>query len=176
MKVFAYLDLQHPALAWAIMRGVLVSADRAPHSTPAFASFMIAGLFQYQCNQRLSNETVIEHARSQNFQNCISRLRGMYFFESQSSAQSAIDEKWGGHFRTENLVELELVTHGLITRVDAKWITYAPRVENGRLSLSDISWIKKYWSGEQYNDKPTWELIASSEALVLTASAKSYWI
>lgn len=172
MRVFAYLDIQHPPVAWAVMRGVLISADRAPDSSPGFVSFMIAGLIQYQCNTRLGNETIIEHVRALEFSKLISRLSGMYFFEDRNSAQKAIEEKWGAHFRIENLVELELIAHSPITKVDANWITNAPRNEKGQLETSDLSWIRKYWSGETYGKDPTWELIASCEATILTTAAR----
>ena len=79
----------------------------------------------------------------------------------------------GGHFQLDNLVELELYSQGDPTRVDANWITYAPRLESGRLDLSSSSWIRQYWTGQPYNDRPTWELIASGEALVLTTSTRA---
>jgi len=47
MRVFAFLDLEHPAVAWAAMRGMMVSADYA--STPpaqGFISFMQAGMVE----------------------------------------------------------------------------------------------------------------------------------
>jgi hypothetical protein len=172
MQVFAFLDVEHPAVAWAVARGVLVSADHAPDATEAYASFMVAGLIQHQCNWRLSNETIIEHFRGRYYSNRVSRLRGMYFFSSQAQAQRAIEEKWGAHFRTENLVELTLASSGEVTRVDANWISSAPLRDDGRLDTSNISWIEKYWSGEPYNDEPSWELIAVGEARVVTSASK----
>jgi hypothetical protein len=155
------------------MRGVLVSADQVPESTPSFASFMVAGLIQHQLNWRLNNETIIEYVRERDFPKRISRLRGIYFFENKYLAQRPIDEEWGGHFKPENLVELELYPNEPITRVDANWITYAPRLSNDRLDTSDLSWIARYWDGQSYSDKPTWELITSGEATVLTTSARA---
>jgi hypothetical protein len=155
------------------MRGVLVSADLVPESTPSFTSFMVAGLIQHQLNSRLSNETIIEYVRERHFSGKISRLRGIYFFENEDLAQRPIDEKWGGHFKQDNLVELDLLPNGPVTRVDANWITYAPLLSDSRLDTSDLSWIAKYWDGQGYSDKPTWELIASGNAAVLTTSARA---
>ena len=51
MQVFAFLNLEHPAVAWAVMRGMVVSADRTyqqPH--PGFISFMLAGMIEWAPN------------------------------------------------------------------------------------------------------------------------------
>lgn len=154
------------------MRGVLVSADQVPQSNGSFVSFMLAGLIQSQLNWRLSNETIIEHIRNNDYSKSTSRLRGMYFFENRDLAQNAVNESWGGHFKLDNLVELELYPSGAVTRVDANWITHAPRTVDNRLDMSDLSWIKKYWDGHPYCDQPTWELIANGEAIILTTSAR----
>jgi hypothetical protein len=172
MRVFAFLDVDHPPVAWAAMRGVLVSVDRAPGPTRSFASFMMAGLIQHQSNWRLNNETIVEYVRTLRFDKKVSRLRGVYFFEDRGQAQKAIDQKWGGHFELSNLVELELYPQGEVTRVDANWITEAPRSPDGRLDTTDLTWIDKYWKGETKSDDPTWEIVASGEATVLTTAAR----
>jgi len=51
--------------------------------------------------------------------------------------------------------------------VDANWITHAPLGEDGRITLANLEWIRRYWGGEEYDDEPTWERIAQGVALVL---------
>lgn len=166
MQVFAYIDVDHPAVAWALIRGLFVSADFAPGPSRAYASFMFAGLVQSQNNTRLNNETIIEYVRDKSFPNQISRLRGMYFFDNRELAQRPIDEKWGGHFRAKNLIEFELPPTTSLTRVDANWITEAPLQSDGRLDTSDITWTTRYWAGEPKHKDPTWETIVNGRALV----------
>lgn len=165
MRVFAFLDVDHPPVAWAVMRGVLVAAEslREPSS---FVSFMFAGIIQSQNNRRLNNETVIEYARSKRFTNSVSRLRGMYFFENRAIAQLALDQNWGGHFKAENLAELDLYPAGNVTRVDANWITEAPRGSNGLLDTSNLNWIDNYWAGRPNGSSPTWEIISHGHAII----------
>jgi hypothetical protein len=165
MRAFAFLDVEHPPVAWAVMRGVLVGADslREPSS---FVSFMFAGIIQSQNNRRLHNEIVIEHTRSQRFINAVSRLRGMYFFEDRATAQLAIDQDWGGHFKIENLAELDLHPSGNVSRVDANWITKAPRKSNGLLDTSNLNWIDDYWAGRPNGASPTWEVISRGYAII----------
>jgi len=172
MRVFAFLDVEHPPVAWAVMRGILVSVDRAPGPTRSFASYMLAGLIQNQSNWRMNNETIIEYVRGQRFPAKVSRLRGIYFFEHRDQAQKAIAQKWGGHFELNNLVELELYPDGDVTRVDANWITDAPRGDHGHLDTTDLTWINNYWNGDYKGSDPTWEIIAVGEATILTTAAR----
>ena len=81
MRVYAFLDLNHPPVAWAVMRGALVSSDQVPDATSQFISFMLAGMIHAQNNQRLFNELLIEKVRIDLFDHQVSRLRGMYFLD-----------------------------------------------------------------------------------------------
>lgn len=164
MKVFAFLDLDHPPVAWAVMRGILVSADKVPEVPQSCASFMFASLIQSELNWRLHNEIIIDHVRVERYAKQISRLRGIYFFESEALARRAVH--WRGHFNLRNLVELELYPLGNVTRVDASWISDAPLRIDGRLDLGNLEWIDEYWRGYPKNDTPVWEVIAQGTAVV----------
>jgi hypothetical protein len=170
MKVFAFLNVDYPPVAWAVMRGMLVSADQVPEVPQSCPSFMFASLIKSEVNWRLHNETIIEHIRAERYANQISRLRGLYFFESSSAAARATS--WGGHFEQENLVELELYPAGEITKVDANWISDAPLRADGRLDPGDLSWIDGYWRGHPKNASPMWEIITSGTAVVLDAAVR----
>ena len=167
-RVYAYLDLEHPAVAWATMRGLITSASYSSENSDAgFVSFMYAGMLRYQNNSRLFNESIIEIIRQSSFTHQTSRLRGMYFFRTKQEAQALAGARsWPPYFIPNNLVSLELRSPSLGTIVDANWITFAPLQPDNRLSLSDLSWISRYWSGEAYNSTPVWELIAEGVAVV----------
>ena len=121
--VYAFLDLDHPAVAWAVMRGMLVSASHAADA-PGFISFMHAGMILAGNNARLFNEAVIEIYRATHFPKHISRMRGMYFFCSRGEAEARIgDKNWPPYFTSENLIELDLLCDDLPTIVDANWIS-----------------------------------------------------
>jgi hypothetical protein len=63
--VFCFLDLEHPAVAWAVMRGMMVSADYASTpSNPGFVSLMQAGMIETLNNPRIFNEFLIERVRA----------------------------------------------------------------------------------------------------------------
>lgn len=168
IHVYCFLDLEHPAVAWAVMRGMLVSADYAASPAPGFISFMQAGIIGSLNSRRLFNELLLETVRQNFFPRQVSRLRGMFFFRSRDEAEARIgDPEWPLYFEPKNLLELELCYEKTFTDVDANWITYAPVDEDGRTPITDLQWGHRYWAGETYNDSPVWERIAKGVALVL---------
>jgi hypothetical protein len=169
VRVFAFLDLEHPAVAWAVMRGMVVSADQTyPPPHPGFTSFMLAGMIEWQNNTRIFNEAIIEEARLRQFQHQVSRLRGIFFFRSQTEAEARIgDPDWPPYFKRDNLIEFELSPVAPLTVVDANWITLAPLGPDFRLQMDDLDWIEKYWNGLQYQKEPVWEVIANGVAVIL---------
>ncbi len=174
MRLYAFLDIEYPPVAWAVMRGTLVSANRVPCAGAGFISFMMAGMVYSQHGTRFSNEQVIELRRSLTYPQKVSRLRGMYFFESRELAARAIgDTNWPSYFTSCNLVELRLDVCDSITRVDSDWITNAPRdPETGLLDLQKIDWIESYWAGEPRSNKPLWEIIVNGVAVVTDTSVR----
>ncbi|MEY9106498.1 hypothetical protein ABH999_002694 [Bradyrhizobium yuanmingense] len=168
-RVFCFLDLENPAVAWAVMRGMLVSADYASAvRDPGFISFMQAGIVDALNNPRLFNEFLIEGVRLSFFPNQVSRMQGMFFFRSHDEAAARIgDDRWPPYFEAKNLLQLELCYKDPFTDVDANWITFAPVGSDGRVPSDDLRWIQRYWKGEAYNDRPVWERIAKGVALVL---------
>ena len=108
VRVFCFLDLKHPAVAWAIMRGMMVSGDYAATPlNPGFISFMQAGMVETLNNRRIFNEDLIERVRSTFFAHQVSRARGMFFFRSRNDAEARIgDKNWPPYFKSANLLEL----------------------------------------------------------------------
>jgi hypothetical protein len=178
VRVFCFLDLEHPAVAWAVMRGIMVSADYASTPpNPGFISFMQAGMVESLDNRRVSNEFLIEMIRLGFFAHQVSRMRGMFFFRSRKEAEARIgDPFWPPYFQVANLLELELHYDEPFTDVDASWITFAPLTDDGRMRLSDLQWVSHYWAGETYSSEPVWERLAKGIALVLDVQVrrKSY--
>ncbi len=174
LRVFAFLDLDHPPVAWAVMRGMMVSADYASSPPdPGFISFMQAGMIEHQNNARIFNESMIEAVRSAGFANKTSRMRGMYFFPSRAEAEARTgDPEWPPYFRPENLLELELHCDADPTVADSNWITFAPRGPDGRIPTGDPDWIGRYWRGEAFNSQPVWEIIASGMAIVFDTQVR----
>jgi hypothetical protein len=55
--VYAFLDLDHLGVAWAVMRGMLVSR-RFASSAAGYVSFMLASMIWAGDNARLFNEVM----------------------------------------------------------------------------------------------------------------------
>lgn len=163
-QAFAYLDVDHPVVAWGAYRGILVSAHAEARPPQAPVSIMFAGMIQNQNNARLHNELLIEAVRARHFPDQVSRLTGMYFFIDVAQASAALS--WGGHFRRQNLVELEVQPVASYSKVDANWITYAERDSADRIDGTKTNWIEKYWAGDSFSDQPVWEIIVDGRAVI----------
>lgn len=163
-QALAFLNIDHPVVAWGVYRGVLVSARAEDHSHGAPVSMMFAGMLHHQDNARFYNELLIEQVRADIFPESTSRLTGMYFFTERKCADLALS--WGGHFGHDYLAELEVFAVRPASVLDANWITYAPVDESGRILSDRTSWIERYWSGERFDDSPAWESIVDGRAVV----------
>jgi len=163
-QAIAYLNIDHPVVAWCVYRGVLVSARVENHSRGAPVSMMFAGMLHCQDNVRLYNELLIEQVRAERFPAATSRLTGMYFFTDRGCADLAVS--WGDHFDHDYLAELEVYPVRPPSVLDANWITYAPLDERGRIPPGQTDWIERYWSGEPFSDAPAWESIVDGRAVV----------
>ena len=171
MRLYAFLDLDHVPTAWAVMRGMLVSARMNLDYSPGCISFMLAGLILSENNSRLCNELVFEDRRRTNHSARTSRLGGMYFFDERSLALRT-SEGWGPHFKEENLFALAVTPRGKVDRFDSDWITHADYDASGRLELGSYDRIDQYWRGIPASDQPAWELLCDGLAIVLDDDAR----
>jgi hypothetical protein len=161
---FMYLDVEDPMIAWNTYRGVLVSQERIQQSTGEAAvpalSMTMARLLMDQNLNRLAFESELEATRVMRFNHLVSRLTGLYVFDSPDSALTAAQEDWGGHLVHENLIDVGVSAAPNITRVDANWITWmlATRASQG------LNWregIVPYWEGKScpHHGSPIWEVL-----------------
>ena len=166
---YAYLDIDHPMVAWEVYRGVIVS-QAAHEVNPGPVSLMFAGLMHARNVARFNNELTIERVRAHSFPEQVSRLEAIYLFEKRDEAMAA--EIWGAHFTPENLASLGVRPQSPVCKVDANWITYAPTDAYGYLLDNDLAWIERYWSGIAFNNTPVWELLCHGRAHVLSKNVR----
>lgn len=158
--VYVYIDFSNPICCWNFIRGVLDSSSNLSN----YFGFHVCSFF---LKSRLINqkyfllEQQLEFIRSTEFKEKISRLSGLYFFDSLQSAKSA--ENLIPSFSKENLVKCLLPNSVSYQKHDMNWITYY--AEN-----SDIAWMKKYWNGymcDQYlHDIPIYECLTDGYLIV----------
>lgn len=159
-----YLDVEDPMIAWNAYRGVLVSQHLVQRSMGGTAvpalSMTIARLLMDQNLDRLTFESELEATRVRQFNHHVSRLTGLYVFDTPESALAAAQADWGGHLVSENLTDVGVSAAPNLTRVDANWITWmlATRASQG------LNWrdgILPYWDGKActHHDSPIWEVL-----------------
>lgn len=173
MRVLAFFDLSQLPIAWAVARGTIHSADAIEQGENGFISYMLAGMVLAQNNRRLFNEAIIEKYREQYHPQETSRLRGFYFFGTREEAERLIGNKdWPPYFQQANLLEVELRHIASLSRLDADWITYAPRDERGYLKSDELDWLDSYWKGVPKSCAPTWEYIVSGIGVILDSDRR----
>lgn len=103
-------------------------------------------------SRRFINELLLESARQRTNPLAVSRLAGVYFFESENDAHNALD-RWGMLKRKPFISEVSFSANNL-TRVDSEWIT-------SYLGSEDRNWMEEYWQGKTLGVRPLTEVLAS---------------
>lgn len=150
---WCYLNLDNPVCAWAAYRGTFVEAP----ADPGFVSVWMATMLFANQPERLAREFGLEAVRAARYPKTVSRLRGMYVFIDQRSAELAAS--WGGPFSPANLTDLSLAEARLAgIRHDANWISF-PTADD---------WMDQYWAGTAHpNFEPVWETLAQGRLTLL---------
>lgn len=154
-KYYAYLNTSDNMCRWNIAKGIIYPAK----SQASYISFFLNSRLRKD-KKFLELENKLELVRRQLFPNKISRLTGLFVFDSQDEAKKAekLDIK---HFQNALLSEMyPLYIQRENTRLDMNWITYHEKHK-------DSKWIEKYWNGEIYpNEEPIFETILNSPLIV----------
>ena len=155
-----FLNIDRSYVAWAAYRSTLISPPKIEEPSGRFVSWWLADLLRD--SPLLGRELALERVRAHQFSERISRLNGIFCFLDKVCADEAVH--WGGHFKAENRVDINLGAAKGRDRLDANWITHAdPSV----VSPSD-EWIPLYWQGEPYPyAEPVWETIVEGKVTVL---------
>jgi len=159
--LYAYLNINHPIVAWEVAIGRIRSACDLGMETENFG----ISLWQYNLlrnakngvSKRFLNELKLEKTRQKYAPNSVSRLRGVYFFESENDAHAAV-ERWGIP-QNKKFISAVNFSANKTTRVDSEWIT-------SYLLSEESDWMHRYWSGETLGVKPLTEVLASGIGIV----------
>ena len=142
IKLYAYLNIEHPMVAWEVAIGRIKSICGRNEEKFGISLWQYS-LFKKYVQQgdyiKLKNELKLERTRQKLFNNKVSRLEGLYFFESERMAHIALD-RWGIPNKKKYISEIDF-TPNAITKVDSEWIT-------SYLLEDDETWMKHYWTGE----------------------------
>lgn len=167
---FMYLDIDDPIVAWNTYRGVLISqklVERGMYGdcVPAL-SVTMARILMYGNWERLEFEHELENSRANAFPHRVSRLTGLYVFDTPESALAAAGE-WDGHIDLEKLTDVGISAAPNRTRVDANWITWMLREREAQ----NPEWrhgIHPYWSSEPcpFFPEAIWEVLVDGAVTV----------
>ncbi len=160
IKLFAYLDIDNPIVAWEVAIGRIRSA--CDNTKDNFGiSLWSYGLLRSYAKEgediRFTNELRLEEVRQKQFPRMVSRLKGVYFFESLDDAFAAT-ERWGLKSKQKYITEVYFSSND-ITRVDSEWVT-------SYLRSQESEWMSCYWRGDVLGEKPLVEVLASGIGVV----------
>jgi hypothetical protein len=107
----------------------------------------------------------LEEERAKTFPQKISRLQGLFVFDTEEEAKKA-EILWGdlsNHFQPDCLTEASCEIGHTKSKHDSNWITYFKK-ESPKYPLN---WKKLYWEGTPYpNQNPVWETIVDRPLLL----------
>lgn len=160
IKLYAYLNIEHPMVAWEVAIGRIKSiCDRNEEKFgislwqySLFKKYVQKGEYK-----KLANELKLERIRQKLFNQKVSRLEGLYFFESEEIAHIALD-RWNIPHKKQYISEIYFSPNS-ITRVDSEWIT-------SYLLSDDEEWMKSYWAGKTLGESPLTEVLASGIGVI----------
>lgn len=159
--LYAYLNIDIPMVAWEVAIGRVKSiCDNNPDG------FGVS-LWQFNNLKKLSSsghsqliidEFRLEAYRQQSMPEKVSRLQGVYFFETEEMAFLALD-RWGlGKYK--NYVSQVNFSANSISRYDSEWIT-------SYRGTGETDWFPEYLSGTTLGVAPLTEVLASGIGLVM---------
>lgn len=163
--LWAYIDIDNEAVAWEVAIGRLQSLNFAhTKSLSIWVMNNLRNAVKYEDLDKWKIECELELFRRKEFPNKISRLTGLFFFESEEEAKQN-SKSWGEHFSQEYLTDVGFSYQADdISRYDAKWIT--------NYQKGDQNFMRNYFSGIPYDDDPHWEIVAHGRGVIWNLELK----
>lgn len=161
--LFAYLNVDNPMVNWEVAIGrIRSSCDRKePDGVVSYRHYdLIKSYAQQSLPRHFFDEYRLEAIREKYYPEQVSRLTGLYFFDTYELADIAID-RWNLPRKHKKHITKINFSATKITRVDSEWITNCI----GK-NLENNDWMHSYWKGETYGEKPLTEIIASGVGIV----------
>ncbi|HHX7277451.1 TPA: hypothetical protein ACVHP4_003040 [Yersinia enterocolitica] len=171
-KLYAYLNIDNPMVAWEVAIGRIQSiCDKQEFGVSVWFYNLVKGFVETNNNVKITNEFKLELTRMKMYPEKVSRLQGVYFFESREMAEIAV-ERWGIPGRKKYITEVDFLGNNY-TEVDSEWIT----TYLGSDPRQNPSWMERYWKGETLGVKPLIEVLASGIGIVRDQAIRceAYW-
>jgi len=162
ITLYAYLDIDNPMVAWEVAVGRMISADVHRVKNLSVSSWQYNHLcrcLKYGLSLDFINEMRLELTREAHFRENVSRLQGLYFFETPEAAKLAL-KYWRIPLKESHISPIRFFPKRM-TKVDSEWITANIDKEE------DPSWMSSYWNGEIKGRSPLYEILATGFGEVL---------
>lgn len=147
------IDLNNMLTTWEIAIGRVISACdiQIPGAVSQWHYWKLKEAVENGDFRTYSREMELERIRANHYPNAVSRLTGVFLFESEAGAQNA-KRKWRKSNATTEITDVGFSAERFSIH-DSNWL----------LDLdAPISKIAhNYWSGEAAGGEPIWEVIAS---------------
>jgi hypothetical protein len=161
LKLFAYLNIDIPMVAWEVAIGRVKSiCDNNPDSygISIWQFNQLRNLSKLGETSEIADEFRLEAFRQKFMPKKVSRLQGVYFFESEEMAHAALD-RWGLSKYKKYISQVNFSANE-ISRYDSEWIT----TFKGK---GESHWLEPYLAGETLGAAPLTEVLASGIGLVM---------
>ncbi|MBD1572017.1 hypothetical protein HC725_01820 [Vibrio sp. S17_S38] len=157
--LYAYLNIDHPMVAWEVAIGRIKSSCHDHNLGVSIWFYSQMQKYIANPNSKLViDEFKLELVRQASFPKKVSRLKGVYFFESFEMANMALD-RWNLTKHKKYITKV-FFSADTYTNVDSEWITTFLGSDN------DDEWMQQYWSGKTLGVKPLTEIIASGIGMI----------
>lgn len=159
-ELYAYVNIDtNPLIAWEVAIGRIRSAcdTNLFNNDFGISMWMYSKLKQFTANiqdPRIHNEFLLESVRQKFFSHQVSRLRGVYFFDSEDILRDAVI-RWNMKFNPEYVTKV-FFSASKLSYVDSEWIT-----NNLNKNKKSSEWMISYWNGEIYGEVALTEILAS---------------
>jgi hypothetical protein len=167
-KLYAYLNIDHPMVAWEVAIGRIRTIDDTSTSAFGVSLWSYSRLSSYARTGNtllLGQEFRLEHVRQLRHQEKVSRLQGAYFFKSPADALSAL-ERWNVPVNSDYISEIEFYP-STVSEHDSEWITFQLR------SNTNQEWMDKYWNGTAHGESPLHEVLALGMGRVVNTQLRT---
>jgi hypothetical protein len=162
ITLYAYLDIRNPMVAWEVAIGRIKSS--CDNNQNGFGvSLRQYGLFKKYAEHGIAdkfiNELKLEHIRQLYFSCQVSRLKGIYFFETEQAAKIAVN-RWNMSIKEKYITPVNFSAN-FLTKVDSEWIT--SYLNN---TSANADWMHSYWRGDTCGKAPLVEVLGSGIGVI----------
>jgi len=160
---YVCLQMKNPVVAWNVARGIIDSPYIVQKNFDySILSFFLFSRYYKNDKAQFDLEMELEKVRFQKYPHKVSRLSGLFFFESMDEAETAY--LLIPHFKHSRPTKVNIPLTAHYDKYDMNWITFYndnyPR-----------DWMDKYWQGKICTEcpigtEPNWECL-TYESLII---------